>query len=688
MQLSKCLVALLSFAAVSDAAQSKVTPVQKVLQLLNKMTQKGRAEKEAEEVQFAQFKQFCTMTLAEKEKAIQEAGDLMEQLDASIDKNAQDADNLGYEITLVQKDLEKAAAEQESATKVRADERAAYKVTLKDYSESIDALNRALDVLKKQDYTRPQAGSEAQAAFLQLKSLKLIPEDVKRKLVFLQTDAESESDSFAPEADGYEFQSGGVIDMLEDLQKKFGRKRVKLEKEETASQQAFTMLVQGLENSQRMSKKEIADKSQFKAKKLQKKAGDEGDLSETKSSKDADQKYKDDLQATCEKKESDFKDRQHMRQEELDAIQKAIEIIDSEDVAGSEPARFLQTASSSSSTSLAGLRASSSDSAIRDVKEKIAVFLESKAGELHTAAFAQLISRIQNTAPSNAALSKVADMIQGLITMLNEQAQKEATKKGYCDKELKSNEQTRTEKSAGVESMSADIDELTATITTLQEEIGADTKELTELTEAMKKATELRQTEKMNNTATVKDAKAAQKAVASAISVLNEFYAKASGATAFVQTATETRKFHSEQPEIFDDTPYTGMGGAKGGVVTMMEVIEQDFARVEAETEAAEKAAKAEFDQFMTDSKVDKNKKSKDVEFKTAKSADKQQEKTQLEQDLLATQKELDAANQYFDKLKSQCLNAGKSYEERQEARKQEIKSLQAALDLLNDLAK
>eukprot|EP00933_Yihiella_yeosuensis_P083165 TRINITY_DN9731_c0_g1_i1.p1 TRINITY_DN9731_c0_g1~~TRINITY_DN9731_c0_g1_i1.p1 ORF type:complete len:678 (+),score=256.18 TRINITY_DN9731_c0_g1_i1:90-2123(+) len=676
MQLRKCVVALFSLAAVGNAAESRVTPIQKVIQLMAKMTEKGRAEKEAEQVQFAKFKQFCTMTLAEKEKAISEAADLMEQLDASIEKNAEDADNLAYEITLIQKDVEKAAAEQEKATKVRNDERAAYKVTLKDYSESIDALGRALDVLKKQDYDRKQA------AFIQLKSLKLIPEDVKSKLVsFLQTDAESESDSFDPVADGYEFQSGGIIEMLADLQTKFGKKRVLLEKEEASSQQAFTMLVQGLENTQRVSKKEIAEKKDFKSKKLEKKASDEADFSETKGSKAADQKYKDDLQTTCEKKEADFKDRQHMRQEELDAIQKAIDIINSDDVKGNEPARFLQTGSS---TSLVALRTTTTDAAIRDVKEKVAMFLQNKVGA-HTAAFAHLISRIQNMAPSNAALGKVADMIQGLITKLNEQAQAEATKKGYCDKELKVNGQTRKEKSQSVESTSADIDELSAAITTLEEEIAADTKESTELQKAMKEATELRQTEKMNNTATIKDSKAAQKAVASAITVLNEFYAKAAGATAFVQT--ETRKFHHAQPEIFDDTPYTGMGSSNGGVVTMMQLIEEDFARVEAQTQGAEKAAAAEFDQFMSDSKVDKTKKDKDVEFKTAKSSEKSQEKKALEQDLLATQKELDAANLYYDKLKAQCLSAGKNYEERQEARKEEINDLTAALDLLNSLA-
>merc|ERR1719163_1159370 len=114
----------------------------------------------------------------------------------------------------------------------------------------------------------------------------------------------------------------------------------------------------------------------------------------------------------------------------------------------------------------------------------------------------------------------------------------------------------------------------------------------------MAKATKLRQDEKAENEATIKDAAAAQTAVAQAVTVLKEFYAKAGQATALIQQQPEA-------PEIFDK-PYTGMGAENGGVVGMLEVIQSDFARLEAETEASEAVAQKEYDAFMTDSKVDK----------------------------------------------------------------------------------
>merc|ERR1711976_666567 len=192
----------------------------------------------------------------------------------------------------------------------------------------------------------------------------------------------------------------------------------------------------------------------------------------------------------------------------------------------------------------------------------------------------------------------------------------------------------------------------------------------------MAKATKLREEEKAKNAQTVSDAQAAQTAVAQAITVLKDFYAKAADATALLQQQPVA-------PEIFD-RPYKGMQSENGGVVGMLEVIESDFARLETETKSAEATAQKEYDTFMTDSKVDKSEKSTDIEHKTAKKQDEEQALTVKREDLEGTQKELDAALAYFDKLKPSCVDSGVSYEDRVARRKEEIESLQEALKILN----
>merc|ERR1712066_20358 len=118
--------------------------------------------------------------------------------------------------------------------------------------------------------------------------------------------------------------------------------------------------------------------------------------------------------------------------------------------------------------------------------------------------------------------------------------------------------------------------------------------------------------------------------------------------------------------------------------VGMLEVIESDFARLEADTKAAEATAQKEYDSFMTDSKVDKSAKETDIEHKTTKKQDQNQALTTKKEDLEGTQNELDAALAYFDKLKPSCVDAGVSYDDRVARRKEEIESLQEARRILN----
>merc|ERR1711994_703324 len=222
---------------------------------------------------------------------------------------------------------------------------------------------------------------------------------------------------------------------------------------------------------------------------------------------------------------------------------------------------------------------------------------------------------------------------------MGEEANEEAEHKGWCDTELSTNEQTRKEKTEAVETLHAEIDQLEASIAKLTEDIGDLTTAVADIQAQMAENTKLRQEEKAKNAQTVKDAQEAQTAVARALTVLREFYAKAGEATAFVQ----------QRPPAIFDSPYQGMQAENGGVVGMLEVIESDFARLEADTKAAESTAQKNYDTFMTDSKVDRAAKAQDIEHKTAKKQDQTQALTTKSEDLEGTQKELDAALAYFD---------------------------------------
>merc|ERR1719191_765269 len=318
-------------------------------------------------------------------------------------------------------------------------------------------------------------------------------------------------------------------------------------------------------------------------------------------------------------------------------------------------------------TSLAQLR---SDGQTPQQK-KVLAFLNKRAKELGSRVLSVFAIRVAADP-----FKKVKKMIKDLIVKLMEEANAEVEQKGYCDKEMATNEHTRKEKTEAVVMLTAEIDELTASVAALGEQMADLTKAISELDAAVATATEQRVAESEKNKITIKDAQGAQTAVAQALSVLNEFYAKAATATSFAQSGAE--------PEIFGDEPYKGMGAESGGVVGMIEVIQSDFARLEAETSAAEAEASKQYDEFIQDSKVDKVQKSADLDHATESKQAQESELQEKKVDLEGTQKELDAALAYYEKLKPTCVGEEESFEDRVKARKEEIESLKTALQILN----
>mmetsp|Transcript_18399 Transcript_18399/g.32949 ORF Transcript_18399/g.32949 Transcript_18399/m.32949 type:complete len:666 (+) Transcript_18399:59-2056(+) len=646
--------------SVLASPSAAVTPVQKVIQLLDGMLAKGKEEKHAEQVQFAAYKQFCDDFDVEKGRAIAEAEEKIDVLSADIQKYTADAAQLTKEIAGHDEDISVWNGDIKAATKVRTIEKTDYDATNKDYSESIDALQRAIAILKKQAYDRKQKESLAQVAAL--KNLNLVPPEAKKAidLFFAQGMDEVALDSNAPEANAYEFQSSTIIDMLEKLLDKFIDMRTTLQKEEMNAKHAFEMLMQDLNAQIDQGDKARTEKSSVKASTLQSKADATGDLTDTTTTKKEDSKIKAETAATCGTKASDFESRQQLRADEIVAIEKAIEILSSEAVSGSAT-KYLPTLIQKRKA-LAQLRASSP----RDSQLRVAQFLQDQAKQLNSRVLAAVAVRVADDP-----FVKVKKMIKDLIVRLMEEANEEADHKSWCDTELASNAATRKEKTEAVEMLTAEIDGLKAAIAKLAEDITTLEGEVAYLNEAMAKETGIRADEKATNEATIKDAQEAQTAVAQALTVLKEFYEKAGQATSLAQ-----------QPEIFD-SPYKGLQGESGGVIGMLEVIESDFARLEAETKASEATAQKTYDQFMTDSKEDKASKETTIEHKTAKKQDQNQAKTVTEKDLDGTQKELDAALDYYDKLKPSCITVGVSYDDRVSRRKEEIASLQEALRIL-----
>merc|ERR1719271_1242203 len=293
------------------------------------------------------------------------------------------------------------------------------------------------------------------------------------------------------------------------------------------AEHAFNLMQKELKDSISAAESMRAAKAKMKAGKEADAATDKGSLADTTASKTEDEKYLEDLVAQCEQKSNDFASRQQLRAEELEAIQKAIEIISSPDVAGNA-GKHLSLAQSFA------LRASHKSKG--RMEPSVVAYLQGRATNLQSKGLRMLAMQVAETEREMAdPFKKVKKMIDTMITKLLEEANEESDKKGWCDKEMAVNGQTREDKTEEVNSLTAEVDKLKADIIKLSEQIADLSVAIQEIDGAMVNATDIRLAEKEKNKNTIEDAKDAQTAVGQAIAVLKDFYARAATATALVQ---------------------------------------------------------------------------------------------------------------------------------------------------------
>jgi len=695
-------------AAGGAEAARGVGPVRKVIQMLTDMSATAKKENNEEEVAFSAFTTWCTQETVDLSNQISKNTEQIETLEAEVGKLESDIEALGTGIAKLQNDVATYGANKKGETLQRGKDREAFLDESKDYAESVDALERAIVVLQKQSYDR----TGAEAALLQVAAQERLPER-ERKVVqafisMMTGSTGKEEPDFmsydAPEANAYEFQSGNIIALLKKLKDDFRSKLSQCQKEEMNSKHAYDMIVQDISDSIENSEKEIQDKTAVKERKEQKAAVDKKHLEATITMKNENGKTLAATQTECREKKLSFQEKQNLRTEEIQAMEKAIEILSSPEVLG-HAEKHLGLAQSKLATAFVQL-AGQSSAAEHGPHRRLRDFLVTEGRRLRSQRLGLLAQKLAANP-----FTKVKALIESLITRLLEEANQDAQHEGFCNTEMGKSKITRTRLSEEIDGLTAAVDEGKATIARLGQTVAELMQEVAELTKSMAEATTLRANEKATNAATTEDAQQAQKAVQAATAVLKEFYAKALTATALVQASPERRwglkmgvkmgseewnslanpsfegkvdTGHKEGMQTFG-AGYTGQQDeAQFGVMALLEVIQSDFANLEASTQAAEVQSQQSFAQFMAESKKNKATKERQIEMNNADKASAESRLQEDTADTKATQDQLLAAERYHDKLVPTCVNQGMTFEARTKARAEEIASLKKALEILS----
>merc|ERR1719387_2073198 len=211
-------------------------------------------------------------------------------------------------------------------------------------------------------------------------------------------------------------------------------------------------------------------------------------------------------------------------------------------------------------------------------------------------------------------------MVQKMIFRLMSEQKDEDDHKNWCDKELEKTDTMIENKEEKIESLNLKLEEAKADVADLAQEIKAAEAMIAEIDAHVKESTDIREEGKSENAISLKDSEDAQKAVANAIAVLEEFY-KESGQVKkeeweFLQRGVDL----PEEPSTWD-SGYTGVADPNaqpGGILTILEETGKEFAEMEADTRAQEAMDQKAYEEDMKECTIEKARRTKEVEMKNA----------------------------------------------------------------------
>ena len=220
------------------------------------------------------------------------------------------------------------------------------------------------------------------------------------------------------------------------------------------------------------------------------------------------------------------------------------------------------------------------------MRPALSVFIRDLAKHEKSTALAQLASRMTSTIRFSSGskadiFEKVKGLIRDMVAKLEADAQADATKKAYCDKEFAETNQKKSDKTAEIEKLAAKIASSSANSAKLKEEVATLQAELAELVREQVEMDKIRAEEKGAFEVNSAEMEKGLNGIKMALKVLNDYYAKA-------------------------DKAHSSSDGASSGIIGLLEVCESDFSKGLAEMKAAEESAISTYETETKQNEIEK----------------------------------------------------------------------------------
>jgi len=667
------------------AGQAETNPLSTAIDLLDSLAAKVTAEAEAEAKAYQEYEAWCDETTSNMKFQIKTGDVKKEQLQAFSSKASADIGASDENIEALAGSISTDEQEHREASDVRAKEAADFSASETALVDSIDTLDRAVNILQREMQKNPAAFAQVDKSSMSnlLKTLSTVvdaasfPASDQKKLMALAQTAQgdaSEDDELVA-APAYKTHSESIFDMLDDLKEKAEGQLADLRKGEGSAKHNFLMLTQSLKDQISADTSDLNQAKAAKASYQETKSIADGDLAENSNALNDDKSTLYTAAAACRTAAADHEASVKSRNEELTALATAKKILSQTSPgAASRTYSFLEMEDRSQTRSTLHSHADLANAEIVSLLKKV-------AKENHSAVLAQLASKIAATLRYGATagqdpFTKVRQLISDLLAKLQAQAQADSTEKSFCDTELGKSGEKKSDLDAQMTKLLAKLDQASAKSARLKAEVKAAQNALAKLARSQAEMDLMRMENRQEFSKTKADLELGISGVRKAIAMLQEYYGSS-------DSSVSQDDFQISASSMQQPASHVKSAEAGGGIVNLLEVVESDFARDLAVEETAEADAEAEYQRMTQSNKDSKRLRDSDVMYKTKEFKGLDKAATEVSGDKESTASELEAVLEYTAKLNERCVAKADAYDTRKARREAEIQGLRDALSII-----
>merc|ERR1719162_353587 len=422
----------------------------------------SQVQKELDETtaDFEEYAKFCDDQSVEKDYAIKDGAESMEELTATITDTSAGIESAAATIEDLSTKISDTESELSTATALRKAEKEAFVKAEKELLETVRELDGATTAIKKSlalvqlrggkvGQSERDALNAVVAGLGQLVEASFVEPEQRRHIQsFLEERADAEE---AFEARARTLDSNAIADTLQDMLDKSEESLTTTRKREQEAAQGFAMLKQSLEGETKGMKEELGESTQFKASSAEKLATAQEDLAVTTKVFNEDTAYLKDLKRDCQTRAREFEVTSKDNTAELTALGKAKAIL---------LKKFALVQTHTQVHALAKARVQDEDPKSRALRS-----IEQLGRKLHSTALVSLAYRAASDP-----FGKIRSMIEEMIAKLLQEAAEEATQKAFCDTEIGESNASKDEKQGKLDKTNSRLEKSESTIASLTDQ--------------------------------------------------------------------------------------------------------------------------------------------------------------------------------------------------------------------------